>query len=539
MAIAPKQFLDNLLRSGLVDAKRIRQLFANPHAAGSLASAEAISEYLIACGELTPWQSRMLLKGVHKGFFVGKHKLLGRIGCGSMSVVYLAQHMTLERLVAIKVLDAKQATRNSGLERFLRESRAAASLDHPNVVRIFDYDRLDSYHYLVLEYVDGPNLQQLVDGIGPLPTLAAVHYLMQAAAGVGAAHHANLVHRDIKPANLLVSSQGVVRVTDLGLARSERPDAHRLTIADGLLGTVDYVSPEQALDSHEVTPATDVYSLGATLNFLITGAPPFPEGTMTTRLLKHQMASPWPLSQWRGDVPSEIDRLFLRMMAKQAADRPTAEEVQFQLAGWLAEQSAVDLLNTGCLRPASLRAAADQAASTLGFPSSGTAGSDNWSSQGRGPTFSQTVRDESQETHSPEMSQTHTSSHEPSSHEPSSHEPSNPGRANREPSGPMPKSPMPSSSEPSFPGPSNLEMPHLEMPHPDVPSSGNTGSAIPGPTKQDPGTEKPEAVGSSSLDLLDPFGQDGQLSQGSRQAAGSSHDGLEKLSVSESMASSE
>lgn len=360
MPISPKEFLENLRKSRLIESDRIRQLLSSPGAEASLHSAEALCGYLIQCEQLTSWQGRMLLKGVRNGFFVGKHKLLGRIGCGGMSVVYLAQHVALERLVAIKVLDGRRAQHSGGLERFLRESKATASLDHPNVVRVHDFDSLETHHYLVMEYVDGPSLHELVDEIGPLPVRAAVHYLMQAASGLAAAHDNRLVHRDVKPANLLVSSQGVVKVTDLGLARNEQSEAARLTIDDGgMLGTVDYISPEQALDSHHVTSAADIYSLGASFYFLLTGSPPFPGGTVSSKLIRHQMSPPHSIVQFRQDVPARIESLCFQMMAKEASERPTALQVQAELAAWLATQSGIDLLVAGMLQPASLRSLSD------------------------------------------------------------------------------------------------------------------------------------------------------------------------------------
>lgn len=354
--MTPKDFLNCVRKSGLIDDGRLRDLLAAPRAGSCLHSADDLCQYLVSIEELTPWQGRMLLKGARSGFFVGKHKLLGRIGHGGMSIVYLGRHVTLDRLVAIKVLDGRRNAQNGGLIRFVRESKATASLDHPNVVRVFDYDKIESHHYLVMEYVDGPNLHELVQQVGPLPPNFAVNYLMQAAAGLAAAHDNKLIHRDVKPANLLCNTQGVVKLTDLGLTRSEEAETARLTIDDGgMLGTVDYISPEQALDSHHVTSAADIYSLGASFYYLLTGSPPFASGSVSSKLLRHQLSQPKPPSQIADAVSEELDQFCFQMMAKSATARPTALDVSTWASQWLAKQSSGSGTATMSFAPQALR----------------------------------------------------------------------------------------------------------------------------------------------------------------------------------------
>lgn len=229
---------------------------------------------------ITRWHSEKLLQGKYKGFFLGKHKLLGHIGSGGMSSVYLAEHMKLHDLRAIKVLPQSRLGKSSYLARFQQEAKAIASLNHPNVVRAHDIDNQGDTHYIVMEYVDGDDLQTIVKKKGPLPFDKIANYLAQAAHGLQHAHDMGLIHRDIKPANILINSAGKVKILDLGLALFSDEAEASLTIDfnDKVLGTADYLAPEQALNSHKVDHRADLYGLGCTMYFMLTGHPPFPDG---------------------------------------------------------------------------------------------------------------------------------------------------------------------------------------------------------------------------------------------------------------------
>jgi serine/threonine protein kinase len=268
---------------------------------------------------ITEWHANKLSDGKHKGFFLGKYKLLGHIGSGGMSSVYLAEHVHMHRRVAIKVLPQNRVNDSSYLPRFYREARAAAALDHANIVRAYDVDNDENLHYLVMEFVQGEDLQQLVKKNGPLPYEEAADYIRQAAMGLDHAHQKGLIHRDIKPANLLVDTSGVVKVLDMGLARfSDDNNLASLTVAheENVLGTADYLAPEQAINSHNVDSRVDLYSLGCTLYFVLTGHPPFPEGTLAERLMKHQNVTPTSIYDERPDAPYELVDICERMMAK-------------------------------------------------------------------------------------------------------------------------------------------------------------------------------------------------------------------------------
>jgi serine/threonine-protein kinase len=337
------QFVDLVKRSGLVDNERLNQALSGVDLL-TVNDSGIIASSLTKAGLLTEWQSEKLLQGRHKGFYLGKYKLLNHIGTGGMGSVYLAEHMVMRHRVAIKLLPNHLASHASYLERFHQEARASASLNHPNMVRAFDVDHEENIHYLVMEYVEGSDLQAVVSRNGPLPFRMAADYMRQAAEGLGYAHRSGLIHRDIKPANLLVDKAGTVKILDMGLARFSDESQGSLTMAydQKMIGTVDYLSPEQALDSHKVDARVDVYSLGCTLYFLLTGDAPFPQGTIPQRLMLHQTAEPTSIRQTRPDAPEELIAICRKMMAKAAGDRyQSADDVAQALADWLGDVDGV------------------------------------------------------------------------------------------------------------------------------------------------------------------------------------------------------
>ncbi len=249
-------------------------------------------------GLLTTFQAEQFLQGKWRRFTIGKYKVLERLGSGGMGSVYLCEHKLMRRRVAVKVLPSAKAEDTSSLERFYREARAVAALDHPNIVRAYDIDQDDKLHFLVMEHVDGCSLQEIIKKTGPMDVLRACHYIRQAALGLQHAHEtAGLVHRDIKPGNILVDRNGIVKILDMGLARFFHDEDDMLTkkFEENVLGTADYLAPEQALDSHSVDIRADIYSLGATFYFCLTGRTPFAEGTVAQKLIWHQTRQPKPL----------------------------------------------------------------------------------------------------------------------------------------------------------------------------------------------------------------------------------------------------
>jgi serine/threonine protein kinase len=340
-------FLDRVQRSGLVSEDRLPQLRQELEDRGiDLANAGTIADALVDMGVLSRWQADKVLEGKHKGFFLGSYRLLRPLGRGGMGAVFLAEHEMMRRQCAIKVLPHSQIKEGSSvLKRFYVEAQAVAKLDHQNIVRAYDVNMEakdgKEIHYLVMEYVEGRDIQTLVQEDGVLDYVTAAEYLRQTANGLAHAHGKGLIHRDIKPANLLVDKKGVVKVLDLGLARffddsgqASLTTAHNETV----LGTADYLSPEQALNSHTVDHRTDIYSLGCTAYFMLAGHPPFPEGTVAQRLVAHQVKLPQPIKEKRRDIPSDLVTIVDKMMAKRPEDRfQSAEELSTVLARWLLE----------------------------------------------------------------------------------------------------------------------------------------------------------------------------------------------------------
>lgn len=266
----------------------------------------------------------------------GRYRLLERLGSGGMGEVYLAEHTVMRHRVALKVLPSARAA-GSAVELFHREARAVASLNHPNIVRALEMDRDGEINYLVMEYVEGRTLHDLVAESGPLDPGTAARYAAQVAAALQHAHERGLIHRDIKPANLIVDATGAVKVLDFGLARFalEVESAAGGDASERVLGTADFMAPEQGLDSHEADTRADVYSLGCTLYFLLAGRVPFPERTVAQKLICHQLRSPESLRALRPGVPDGLAAVVERMMAKNPADRyQLPAEVMQALRPW-------------------------------------------------------------------------------------------------------------------------------------------------------------------------------------------------------------
>jgi serine/threonine-protein kinase len=354
--VKASEFLDIVRRSGLIEREQLQRIIVGlkTEAAGEPSDdAQPIADELVKAGLLTPWHVENLLKGRHKGFFLGKYKLLKLLGSGGMSQVYLAEHTLMQRRVAIKVLPKNRVDDSSYLQRFHLEAQAAAALDHRNIVRAYDLDKDEptQTHYIVMEFVDGQDLQAMVKAEGPLEYARAADYVRQAAEGLAHAHQAGLIHRDIKPANLLVDKHNVVKVLDLGLARFTGDEQSSLTVAydENVLGTADYLPPEQARDSHGVDARADIYSLGCSFYFLLTGSPPFPDGSLPQRLMAHQKEPPPSIRAKRPDAPQELIAVCLKMMAKKPAARyQSMQEVAAALTAWLtAHDHKVDAGGSG------------------------------------------------------------------------------------------------------------------------------------------------------------------------------------------------
>ncbi|MFK7817724.1 MAG: protein kinase [Planctomycetaceae bacterium] len=275
---------------------------------------------------ITSWQARRLLSGKDGGFYVGRYKLLDLLGSGGMGRVYLAEHLKMHQLVAIKILRPvkgnSKISESQIVARFAREAQAIAALSHPNIVQAFDFDEVGSLRYLVMEFVEGANAATQLLKTGPLPYEQVADYICQAAAGLKHAHDAGLVHRDVKPANILIDQSGHVKLVDLGLV-SCLPDAtdDGLTVDEYKLGTVDFIAPEQALSSHDVDPRADIYALGGSFYRLISGKLLFPGLNTAQKLLAQQTKQPTPIDQLVPDLPAPLVDAINKMLAKDRNDR--------------------------------------------------------------------------------------------------------------------------------------------------------------------------------------------------------------------------
>jgi eukaryotic-like serine/threonine-protein kinase len=341
MAAAPattSELLDLVRKSAVVDEKRLDAHLQKLRASGQMPSEPSkLAGVFVRDGILTHFQAEQLMRGKWNGFSLGKYKVLESLGSGGMGRVYLCEHKLMRRRVAVKILPPSKANEEAVLQRFHREARAAAAVDHPNIVHAYDIDQQGDYHFLVMEYVDGASLQEIVKKTGPMDINRAAHYIRQSALGLEHANSMKLIHRDIKPGNILVDRGGGVKLLDMGLARffDDTDDILTKKYDENVLGTADYLAPEQAVDSHEVDIRADIYSLGATFYFLLAGVAPFGEGTVAQKLLWHQTRQPKPLPSLRKEVPAALWTIIEKMMAKdrnQRYQRPG--EVVEALAPW-------------------------------------------------------------------------------------------------------------------------------------------------------------------------------------------------------------
>ncbi|MBY0526851.1 MAG: serine/threonine protein kinase [Gemmataceae bacterium] len=329
---------------------------------------QALARELLQRGWLGPYQANMLLQGQGAELNLGSYVILERLGEGAAGTIYKARHQSMNRLVALKVLRKDLLNDKDAIGRFYREVEVASHLSHPNVVHSYDAGVLGSSYFLAMEYVEGTDLQRLVKDQGPLPVAVACDYIRQAALGLQHAHERGMVHRDIKPSNLLVTrcvdrkskvlpatSQaeaggmdfGLVKVLDLGLARLAQPargsTTRNLTVLAGnqvMMGTPDYLAPEQALDFHTADIRADIYSLGCTLYFLLSGRAPFEDGTLPEKLLRHQAVEPQSIQNLRPQVTTALAGVQRKMMAKRPSDRyQTPGDVSQALATLLATMS--------------------------------------------------------------------------------------------------------------------------------------------------------------------------------------------------------
>ncbi len=323
-SISIERFLDCLSQSGLLSDAELSEVRDEVSSGDVARDASSLAAELVRRQRLTEYQAQVLCGGKSGALLLGNYVVLDEIGAGGMGVVFRAEHRRMKRMVAVKLLPQALTNSPTAISRFHREVEAAAKLTHPNIVAAYDADEAAGAHFLVMEYVAGTDLSRLVRTRGTVSVATAVDLIAQVARGLDHAHRRGVVHRDIKPGNLLLDEHGVVKILDMGLARvleSDMPQ-EELTQSGRLMGTVDYMAPEQALDVKRADQRADIYSLGCTLYFLLAGRAIAPDGTMTTKLLWHQTHAVPSLLDIAPDAPPALDELFQRMLAKKPDDRP-------------------------------------------------------------------------------------------------------------------------------------------------------------------------------------------------------------------------
>lgn len=317
-----------LTEAGLVSVEQLQRLESVLSDSTVKTDGSNLLRHLVATGKLTSFRATTVADGNAKSLVLGNYVLLEKIGAGGMGQVFLARHRRMNRQVALKVLPERAVSSAIAVERFRREVEVAAKLVHPNIVTAYDADEANGTHFLVMEFVNGPDLASFVKRSGPLPLQQAVAFLLQAAAGLEYAHRQGVVHRDIKPSNLLVDANGTVKVLDLGLARlvmgtdsGNAPTQAELTQDGAVLGTVDYMAPEQALNTKVANGQADIYALGCTLYYLLTGQAIYLGETLMQKMLAHREAPIPSLQAICPEVPEQVESIFKKMVSKKPEDR--------------------------------------------------------------------------------------------------------------------------------------------------------------------------------------------------------------------------
>jgi serine/threonine protein kinase len=330
-----EQFLQSIGRSGLLSASATRDVIESaPETARG--NAKRLAEHFVLLGKLSHFQARKLLDGTWAGLVLGPYHIIMPIGRGGMGTVYLARDTQSPRLLALKILPPKKARQSERLIlRFQREMELSQRVTHPNLTETYDVGQSQGVYYIAMEYIAGTSLYRVVATGGPLPVRRAAKLFAQAAAGLDAAHNVGLIHRDLKPSNLMVTPRDQVKVLDLGLAMITHETKDDIEVIGGkgyVVGSMDYIAPEQTEDSAAADARSDLYGLGCALYYTLTGQPPFPGGDAKSKIKRHRREAPAALQELNPLVPAEFAAVVHPLLAKRPSDRPqSAAELRRQL----------------------------------------------------------------------------------------------------------------------------------------------------------------------------------------------------------------
>jgi serine/threonine-protein kinase len=321
--VTASEFLSVLGRSGVLAESQWREVRGRYGPRVDADDPSTLARQLVQEGTLTPFQARRLLKG-KSGLVFGRYILLDHIGQGARGRVFKARHRLMDRTVALKVVSTGSTSSERAIPRFFREMKIVALLDHPNVVRAIDADEHEGWLYIVMEYLEGEDLEGVFAHRGPLPPNEVIAYMAQACRGLAHAHERGVIHRDVKPTNLFLAKTGVVKVLDLGFGElvGEAQQAGNVFDTDEgtVVGTTDFMSPEQ-IKLKPIDARTDLFSLGCTMYRLLTGSYAFPGETREDRLVKRIRGRHVPITDLRPDLPSRMVQIVDRLLAIRRDDR--------------------------------------------------------------------------------------------------------------------------------------------------------------------------------------------------------------------------
>ncbi|MDC3223294.1 protein kinase [Mariniblastus sp.] len=319
MAESAKKVLQEVTAAGLLSSDHVTD-YSKEIDTG----ADALISKLIKDGCVTEYQAEKFRTGQSSEIYFGDYIVIDKLGQGGMGTVLLAKHRRMDRKVAIKVLPVTALESTDAVARFYQEVKVAARLNHPSVVHAYDAGEHRGFHYLVMEYVEGHDLSKVLSQLGIIPAPLALDYISQVASGLEYAHRKGVIHRDIKPSNLLLDYEGQVKILDMGLARIadtvDQQLSTQLTTTGQMMGTVEYMSPEQAEDTRSADERSDIYSLGCTMYRLMTGQSPFSRETIVKTILAHRSAA-IPTINTGCDNETTINQLFQKMVAKKPEQR--------------------------------------------------------------------------------------------------------------------------------------------------------------------------------------------------------------------------